>query len=50
MPGSTYDLAGCCNYVDGLNAANLCGFTDWRMPNINELESLVNAGETSTAT
>ena len=32
-----------------INASNLCGHDDWRMPNINEFESLVNAGETSTA-
>jgi len=31
------------------NASSLCGHDDWRMPNINEFESLVNAGETSTA-
>ena len=29
-----------------INASNLCGHDDWRMPNINEFESLVNAGET----
>ena len=26
------------------------GSIDWRLPNVNELESLVNAGETNTAT
>ena len=41
--------------IDGMNtnknAANysLCGHTDWRMPNINELETLVNYGIKSNA-
>jgi hypothetical protein len=30
--------------VETLNTAELGGFTDWRLPNANELESLVNAG------
>jgi hypothetical protein len=30
--------------ADGLNAAGLCGCNDWRLPNMNELESLVHAG------
>ena len=34
-------------FVAGLNVG---GLTDWRLPNVNELESLVNAGETNTAT
>jgi hypothetical protein len=34
-------------YTNGLT---LCGFSDWRMPNINELESLVNSEAASPAT
>ena len=31
------------NYVKKLNAENYLGHDDWRLPNVNELESLVNA-------
>jgi hypothetical protein len=30
--------------ANGLNAASLCGCNDWRLPNMNELESLMHAG------
>lgn len=33
-------------WADALTGANdltLCGFSDWRLPNVNELESLVNS-------
>ncbi|MBF0593031.1 MAG: DUF1566 domain-containing protein, partial [Nitrospirae bacterium] len=30
-------------YVACLNTAKYLGYNDWRMPNVNELESLVNA-------
>jgi len=35
--------------VSYANDADLCGHLDWRLPNINELESLANAGVSSTA-
>ncbi|MBF0565196.1 MAG: DUF1566 domain-containing protein [Nitrospirae bacterium] len=35
------------DYVACLNAAKYLGHGDWRLPNINELESLVNAGQSN---
>lgn len=32
------------------NGLTLCGFSDWRLPNVNELESLVNSEAASQAT
>lgn len=37
------------DYVNKLNAENYGGHNDWRLPNINELKSLVNLGQTSKA-
>ena len=39
------------DYVQTLNITEtICGHSDWRLPNVNELESLINSGEASTAT
>ncbi|HZX48581.1 MAG TPA: DUF1566 domain-containing protein [Nitrospirota bacterium] len=35
---------GALDYASGLN---LCGYTDWRLPNVNELWSLINAGQST---
>lgn len=37
-----------CNtqaYVNAVNAANLCGGSDWRLPTVKELVSILNYGE-----
>jgi hypothetical protein len=35
--------------VDGSNAEELCGFADWRVPTINELENLASRDRYSPA-
>ena len=43
-------LATWANALTGANNLTLCGFSDWRLPNINELESLVNSEAANPAT
>ena len=38
------------DYVALLNSGNYADNVDWRLPNSNELESLINAGEPDSAT
>lgn len=44
--GCNSTLANCNTtaFRDAVNAAGLCGATDWRLPTANELSGLVNAG------
>ncbi|HOS39710.1 MAG TPA: DUF1566 domain-containing protein [Spirochaetota bacterium] len=38
------------DYISKLNGEKYLGYTDWRLPNINELFSLINYGQTDMAT
>lgn len=38
------------NALTYANDLSICGYTDWRLPNVNDLESLINAGQANTAT
>ena len=40
---------GALDYIKTLNNSNYLGHSDWRLPNRNELESMVNRGQTSSA-
>lgn len=47
--GGTLTLCHTDNYVTAVNAAQLCGFTDWRLPTRRELLSIVHLGASSPA-
>ncbi len=38
------------DYIKSINSSNYLGYSDWRLPNRNELESLVNRGQLSSET
>ena len=43
--GGTLSWQGTLDYVSCLNSNNYLGHNDWRLPNINELTTLLNRGE-----
>jgi hypothetical protein len=46
----TKDWQGALDYIKSLNTGNYLGHNDWRLPNINELASLVNKGQANSST
>jgi hypothetical protein len=50
LPGGTRNWQDALNYVASINSGSgLCDHHDWRLPNLNEMESLVHAGQLNTA-
>lgn len=47
-PGSTRSWQGALDYIKELNSSNYLGYSDWRLPNRNELVSLVNSGQSDS--
>ncbi|MFZ3137338.1 MAG: DUF1566 domain-containing protein [Thermodesulfovibrionales bacterium] len=46
LPKGPKEWQQALDYIASINSgAGLCGHYDWRLPNVNELESLVNAGK-----
>ena len=46
LPGGPNNWQQALDYVAAINhGAGLCGHNDWRLPNINELESLIDASQ-----
>jgi len=47
MPGTAQTWGQAQDYVDCINSigSGYLGFRDWRLPNVNELKSLINAGQ-----
>lgn len=43
--GNTNDGLNTHEYIKQLNAMNYCGYSDWRLPNVAELRSIVDFGK-----
>jgi hypothetical protein len=50
LPNGTKTWQQALDYVASLNSSGYLGYRDWRLPNVNELESLINANEANSAT
>jgi len=52
LPAASKTWQQALDYVAGMNAGTYpnLGHTDWRLPNVNELESLVNSQQSNLAT
>ncbi len=49
LPNGTKTWQQALDYFASMNSGTgLCGYHDWRLPNVNELESLVNAQQENT--
>ena len=48
--GTNKTWQGALDYIGCLNANNYLGYGDWRLPNVNELYSLINFGQINTST
>ena len=48
-PGSTKDWMEAFDYIRCLNSNSYLGYNDWRLPNRNEIRSLVNYSQANTA-
>jgi hypothetical protein len=46
LDGTSTDASG---FVTAVNASNLCGFNNWRLPTVDELQSIVDYGATTGA-
>jgi hypothetical protein len=49
-PATTKNWQAALDYVKCVNTNSYLGFTDWRLPNVVELVSLVNTSQSNTAT
>ena len=45
----TVDWSGAFGRMDTINTGKLGGYSDWRLPNVNELTSLLNYGQANPA-